>query len=88
MNSRMLKPGLQRRTLSGFYNLAAFDTAGANLDTFASAVDQRAHVLQIWVEAAASSVICVGNIVAELRALAAKITTISHNYLQISLKLA
>jgi len=62
---------MNRRTLSGFNNLPAFNTAGANFNTFACAIDQRTDVLQIRVEAATGPVIRVGNIVAELRAFAA-----------------
>lgn len=80
----LFETGTEMQTLSGFYNFSALDTASANFDALAGAVDQRAHALQIRIEAAARPVICVGNIVAELRAFAAKFTTISHNYLQSS----
>jgi hypothetical protein len=83
--SRSLKLEWKMRTLSSFDNLAAFDTAGANFDALARAIDQRADSLQVRIKAAAGPVIRVGNIVAELRAFAAKFTTISHNYLQSSL---
>ena len=72
-------------SLRSLYNFAGLQAAGANLDALASTVDQGADRLQIGIKAAAGFVICVGNVIAELRAFAAEFTTISHNYLRISL---
>jgi hypothetical protein len=85
-NSRSLKLDWNMQPLSSFDNFPGFQTARANFDAFASTIDLRADSLQVRIKAAAGPVIRVGNIVAELRAFAAKFTTISHNYLQNSPK--
>jgi hypothetical protein len=69
-------------TLRSFDNFPGFQAAGADFDPFARAVDQRAHRLQIGIKAAARAVVCVGNVIAELRAFPADFTTMSHNYLR------
>lgn len=72
-------------TLRSFDNFAGLEAARANFDALARPVNQGAYRLQIGIEAAAGFVVCVGNVIAELRAFAAEFTTISHNYLRISL---
>jgi hypothetical protein len=71
--------------LRSLHDFARFQATGANFDPFPGAIDQGTNGLQIRIKAAARFIICVGNIIAELRAFAAEFTTISHNYLRNSL---
>ena len=67
------------KDLSGFKNLAAFDTTGANtLAGIAASWQLNPNRLQIGVKAAARAVVRVRDIVAELRAFATGFTAFSH----------
>jgi hypothetical protein len=70
-----------RRGLS-FDDFAGLDAAGADTHTLASAVDFGLDRLQVHVPAATSGVVGVRDVVAELRAFAAKITFVCHDLLQ------
>jgi hypothetical protein len=65
-----------------FDDFARLDAAGADADAFASAVDLGLDGLEVHVPAAAGGVVSVRDVVAELRAFAAKITFVCHVLLQ------
>jgi hypothetical protein len=65
-----------------FDDFAGLDAAGADADALASAVDLGFDGLEVHVPAAAGGVVSVGDVVAELRAFAAKITFVCHDLLQ------
>ena len=66
--------------LCSFRYFARFNAVGANSDTFYAALWTRSpDGLQIGIEAASRAVICMRNIVAELRAFAADFTFLSHD---------
>ena len=66
--------------LLSFYNLAVFDAARTNLHTLRHAAYKRSYRLKIRVPATTCNVVRVRDIVAELRAFAAKITYVCHNF--------
>ena len=61
-------------------DLAALDAAGADADALGSAVDQGLDGLQIDVPAPAGDVVRVGDVVTELRAFAANIAYLCHDF--------
>jgi hypothetical protein len=63
-------------------DLAGLDAAGANADALRGALDDGLDRLQVHVPATPGGVVGVGDVVAELRSLAAKITFLSHDLLQ------
>ena len=63
-------------------DFSGLDAAGADADTLASAVDLCLDGLEVHVPAAAGGVVGVRDVVAELRAFAAKITFVCHDLLQ------
>jgi hypothetical protein len=65
-----------------FDDFAGLDAAGADADALASAVDLGLDGLEVHVPAAAGGVVGVRDVVAELRAFAAKITFVCHDLLQ------
>ena len=65
-----------------FDDFAGLDAAGADADALASAVDLGLDGLEVYVPAAAGGVVGVRDVVAELRAFAAKITFVCHDLLQ------
>jgi hypothetical protein len=65
-----------------FDDFARLDAAGADADALASAVDLGLDGLEVYVPAAAGGVVGVRDVVAELRAFAAKITFVCHDLLQ------
>ena len=65
-----------------FDDFAGFDAAGADAYAFASAGDLSFDGLEVDVPATAGGVVGVRDIVAELRAFAAKITFVGHDLLQ------
>ena len=65
-----------------FDYFAGLDAAGADANALASAVDLGLDGLEVHVPAAAGGVVGVRDVVAELRAFAAKITFVCHDLLQ------
>jgi hypothetical protein len=66
--------------LSGLRDFAGFNTAGTNFDPFGAAGGQLdANGLQIWIKPPRRSIVCVRNIVSELRAFSADFATFSHD---------
>jgi hypothetical protein len=65
-----------------FDDFASLDTAGADANALASAVDLGLDGLEVHVPAAPGGVVGVRDVVAELRAFAAKITFVCHDLLQ------
>jgi len=66
--------------LSGLRDFTGFDTAGTNLDSFGATLGQLyANGLQVWIKTPGRSIVCVGNIVSELRAFSADFATFSHD---------
>ena len=65
-----------------FDDFAALDAAGADANALASAVNLGLDGLEVDVPATAGGVVGVRDVVAELRAFAAKITFVCHNELQ------
>ena len=65
-----------------FDDFAGLDAAGADADALASAVDLGLDWLEVHVPATAGGVVGVRDVVAELRAFAAKITFVCHDLLQ------
>jgi hypothetical protein len=65
-----------------FNDFSGLDAAGADADALASAVDLGLDGLEVHVPAAAGGVVGVRDVVAELRAFAAKITFVCHDLLQ------
>ena len=65
-----------------FDDFAGLDAAGANAHALACAIDLSLYGLQVDVPATPGGVVGVRDIVAELRALAAEITFLSHDLLQ------
>ena len=61
-------------------NLAGLDAAGADADALRGAVDQGLDSLQIDVPAAARNVVRVRDVVTELRAFAANIAYLCHDF--------
>src|SRR5580700_10674207 len=61
-------------------DLAALDAAGADADALGCAVDQGLDSLQIDVPAAARNVVRVRDVVTELRAFAANIAYLCHDF--------
>ena len=61
-----------------FDDFAGLDAAGADADALATAVDLGLDGLEVDVPAAAGGVVGVRDVVAELRAFAAKITFVCH----------
>ena len=61
------------------YDFAGLDAAGADAHALAGAADRGLDRAQIDVPAAAGGVVGVGDVVAELRAFAAKITFLCHD---------
>lgn len=68
-------------------DFAGLDAAGADADALGIAIDERFHRLQVYVPAPLRHIVRVGNVVAELRPLAANITYLCHlNLLQTCLQ--
>jgi hypothetical protein len=65
-----------------FDDFAGLDAAGADSHALASAVNFGLDGLEVHVPAAAGGVVGVRDVVAELRAFAAKITFVCHDLLQ------
>ena len=65
-----------------FDDFAGLDAAGADADTLASAGDLSLDGLKVHVPATPGSVVGMRDVVAELRAFAAKITFVRHDLLQ------
>ena len=65
-----------------FDDFAGLDAAGADADALASAVDLCLDGPEVHVPAAAGGVVGVRDVVAELRAFAAKITFVCHDLLR------
>jgi hypothetical protein len=65
-----------------FDDLAGLDAAGADAHALAAAIDLGLDGLQVDVPATAGGVVGVRDVVAELRAFAAKITFLCHDLLQ------
>jgi len=66
--------------LGGFSDFAGLDTAGANFHSLSATLGLlHPNGLQIGIESARRSVICMRNIIAELRAFAANFASFSHN---------
>ena len=81
------RTGLWLNKVSGFSylclgDLAFFDATGADPDPLGVAVYQRLDCLQIHAAAPPGNVVGVRDVVAELRAFAAKITFLCHDLLQ------
>ena len=66
--------------LLAFDDLAVLDAARADLHALRNAVGQRLHRLKIRVPATTGDVVRVGDVVAELRPFAAKITYVCHDF--------
>jgi hypothetical protein len=64
-----------------FDDLAGLDAAGADSHSLACTVDLGSDRLQVYVPAAAGRVVGVGDVVTELRTLAAEITFLCHDCL-------
>jgi hypothetical protein len=71
---KLLKKGLLR-----LGDLAAFDAAGADPDALRCAIDQSLNRLQIHIPTATGDVVCVRDVVAELRPFAADIACLCHD---------
>jgi hypothetical protein len=70
---------LKLKELRGFDNFSGFYAAGANLLAAVAACRQLyANRLKIRVEAAPGLVVCVGNVVSELRSFSADIASFCH----------
>jgi len=66
--------------LSSLRDFAGLDTAGTNFDSFGAAVGHLdANGLQIWIKTPRRSIVCVRNIVSELRPFSADFATFSHD---------
>jgi len=66
--------------LGGFSDFAGLDTAGANLHSLSATLGLlHANGLQIRIESARRSVVCMRNVITELRAFAANFASFSHN---------
>jgi hypothetical protein len=65
-----------------FDDFAGLDAAGADAHALASAVDLGLDGLQVYVPATPGGVVGVRDVVAKLRAFAAKITFVCHDLLQ------
>jgi hypothetical protein len=63
----------------GFDDLAALDAAGADTQLLCSTVDLCLYRAQVHVPAAAGNVVCVRDVITELRALAADFTDLCHD---------
>ena len=63
-----------------FDDLAVLDAAGADLHALGNAIGERLDCLKIRVPATTCDVVRVGDIVAELRPFAAKITYVCHDF--------
>jgi hypothetical protein len=63
-----------------FDDLAGLDAAGADADTLAATVDLGFDGLEVDVPASAGGVVGVRDVVAELRAFAAEITFVCHDF--------
>jgi hypothetical protein len=63
-------------------DLAGLDAAGAHADALAGSLDDGFDRLQVHIPATAGRVVSVRDVIAELRALAAKITFLCHDLLQ------
>ena len=61
-------------------DLSALDAAGANTEALGCAIHQSFHFLQIHVPAPSGYVVRVGDIIAELRPLAANIAYLCHRF--------
>jgi hypothetical protein len=69
-----------KNRLSGFDDLACFQTARAHPKALRAAADQSPDGLQVWIEAAVCAVIGVTYAVTKLRPLAADLTAFRHCY--------
>jgi hypothetical protein len=66
--------------LSGLCDFTGLDTAGTNLYSFRAALGQlNANGLQIWTKTPWRSIVCVRNIVSELRPFSADFATFGHD---------
>jgi hypothetical protein len=65
-----------------FDDFAGLDAAGAHADALASAANPSFDGLEVYIPAAPGGVVGVRNIVAKLRAFAAKITFVCHDLLR------
>ena len=67
--------------LRRFCDFARFDTGGADFHAPVTALRQlNAYGLQIGIENARRSIVCVRDVIAKLRAFAANFTTFCHDY--------
>jgi hypothetical protein len=66
--------------LSGFSDLSSFDAARTNLLPLGAALRQlHPNRLQVWIKPPRRSIVCVRNIIPELRTLAADFATFGHD---------
>jgi hypothetical protein len=80
--SRLGRPVSGIRWSLALDDFAGLDAARADADALASAIDLGLDGLEVHVPAAAGGVVGVRDVVAELRAFAAKITFVCHDELQ------
>ena len=67
----------------GLGNFTSLNAPGAHFHSFGSALRLLdSNRLKIWIESPGRTVICVGNIIAELRPFTANFTTFGHDFLQ------
>jgi hypothetical protein len=60
------------------YDLAALDAVGADANALAGTLNEGVHGLEIWAPATAGDVVGVRDVIAKLRAFAAKIAYLCH----------
>ena len=63
----------------GLEDFSGLQTTCADADSAGSAIDERAHNLQVRLEASFCAVICVRDTITELRTLTADFTTFCHH---------
>jgi hypothetical protein len=80
--TRLGRPVLLSFVKLAFDDFAGLDAAGADADALAAAISLGFDWLEVYVPATPGGVVGVRDIVAELRAFAAKITFLCHNLLQ------
>lgn len=81
-STRLGRPFFLSFVSLAFDDFAGLNAAGTDADALASAVDLGLDGLEVHVPAAAGGVVGVRDVVAELRAFAAKITFVCHVLLQ------
>jgi hypothetical protein len=83
-SQRRVTKALGRTLADSLGHLTGFQTRGTNLQTCRSSANESANVLQIWIPATLGDIVCVGDVITEIRFLTTDFTYFRHSNNQLS----